>query len=188
MSFRREWTRFRALPSTLGPTEGVREAWHQGRRWYAVWVLRVEDPAVRARRDAVARALGGLVLPFSEDTPHVTVWVAGWSAPDATPTAGLTVPLSVGRVNAFASCPYLEVRAPALRGLRAHFGGVEERWAPYRPHLTVARFRREVPTRDVVLLLRPFRRLGGLSTVGVLTPAWVDAFSETGGLVYDAPS
>ena len=33
------WQRFLDAGRTLGPSPGVREAWHQGRSSYAVWAL-----------------------------------------------------------------------------------------------------------------------------------------------------
>ena len=70
---------FRSAPSTLGPTPGVREAWHQGRSVYAVWVLRVLDAPILERMALVnARLAPHGVRPFGE--AHVTVFVAGFPA------------------------------------------------------------------------------------------------------------
>ncbi len=188
MSFARQWRRFRALDQTWGQTPGVREAWHQGRRWYQVWVLRIDDPRVDARRDALAAALAPYIEPFSTRSPHVTAWVAGWNAPTRHPAAGTPVAVQVGTANAFASCPFLEVRAPALRALRGGFGGPEDRWGGYLPHLTVGRFDACHPTGPVVDTLRAFRRLPPLRSEAALVPAWVDAFREDGELSFGQPS
>lgn len=81
------WERFVTAPSTLGPTPGVREEWHRGRARYAVWVLRVDAPAVRDRLDAMIDHLAPHgILPFTD--PHVTVFVAGFPTPrPGSPTA-----------------------------------------------------------------------------------------------------
>lgn len=183
MSFRRAWRRFRTAPRTLGPTPGVREAWHRGRRWYHVWAVLVDDPVVLARRDAVAAAVAPWTTPFAADAPHVTVWVHGFDPPPVHPDEGRVVPLVVSGANAFTSCPFLEVRAPALRALRARFPGEEERWSAYLPHLTVARFHGAHPTPPLVAALRPFRALPPVVTAGRFVRVGVDAFDEAGRLV-----
>ncbi len=181
MSFRRTWARFAREGRILGPSPGVREAWHQGRRWYHVWLLTLDDPRVRDRRDAVRDALGESVRPFCQDAPHVTVWVHGFHPPRAPhPDEGACVPVVVGAASSFASCPFLEVRAPVLRGLRARFAGPEERWAAYRPHLTVGLYAHSRPAPDVVERLRPLRRLPPLPTEGRFVAARVDAWDDDG--------
>jgi hypothetical protein len=146
-----------------------------------VWLLTLDDPRVRDRRDAVRAALGDAVRPFCEEAPHVTVWVHGFHPPCA-PHAdeGARVPVIVGAASSFASCPFLEVRAPALRGLRAGFAGPEERWAAYRPHLTVGLYAHTRPAADVVQRLRPLRRLPPLRTEGRFVAARVDAWDDGG--------
>jgi hypothetical protein len=148
-----------------------------------VWVLRVEDPAVRDRRDVVADALSAWIVPFSRETPHVTVWVRGWEPPPAVPAARVTV--EVGRVNAFASCVFLEVRCPAIRELRATMPPGEARWGGYVPHLTVGRFPEDHATGPIVAALRPFRRLAPVRVTADLVAARVDAWAEDGDLTFE---
>ncbi len=174
------WSRFLAAPATLGPTPGAREAWHRGRRRYAVWVLRVDAPAVLARHAALADVLAPHgALPFAD--PHITVFVAGF--PTAVPlhdddvaedtlaeqvaaltTAALPSPrLVVGGLNAFLSCAMLEVLDPHgdLDALRAPLAGAlrEVRFAPYLPHLTVGPFGDTRPTGPIADVIRPYRVL-----------------------------
>lgn len=181
MSFRRTWSRFVARPRVLVPSPGVREAWHQGRRWYHVWVLRVVDPVIRARRDAVRAALGDWVIPFCEEDLHVTIWVHGFAPPPTHPLEGRELELRIGRVNAFASCPFFEVRGP-MAPLRAAFVGPEERWSAWRPHLTVARFVQPVRPAEVARRLRPFRSLPELPVKAIFAHRVLDAFDEGGRL------
>ena len=98
------------------------------------------------------------------------------------------MPVEVGPANAFASCPFLEVRAPEVQGLRRAFGGIEERWGGYLPHLTAGRFGAAHPIGPVLETLRRYRRLPPIRTEGTLVPAWVDALREDGELCYDPPS
>lgn len=180
MSFRRTWRRFRAAPRTLGPTPGVREAWHQGRRWYHVYLLLLEDPAVDARVAEVAGALAPWVTPFATGQAHVTVWVHGFSPPPDHAALGARVPVEIGRLNSFTSCPFLEVRSPALPGLRLGFSTPEERWSAYRPHLTVGRYNADTPIDVLIPALRRWRRLPALRSEARFVHAEVDAFDPSG--------
>ncbi|MFN7144390.1 MAG: 2'-5' RNA ligase family protein [Myxococcota bacterium] len=188
------WQRFLAAPTTLGPTPGVREAWHRGRPRYAVWALRVEEAPIRARAAALADHLAPHgVLPFRD--PHITVFVAGF--PTAVPLADDDVAehvlaaqvdalracrlppprLAVGGLNAFLSCPVLEVLDPHgdLARLRAPLAALhpEIRFAPYLPHLTVGTFGDTRPTAPVAAAVAPFRGLPPLP----LAPRAVDLVS-----------
>jgi hypothetical protein len=161
--------RFRAAPHTLGPTPGAREAWHRGRGTYAVWLARVDTPAVRARMAEATALLAphGLGRVFGE--PHVTVFVCGF--PAAAPTLDDDVAedalraqagaletadafeLVVGDLLAFTSCAVLTVDDPAggLAALRHRLAPhvPEVRFAPYEPHVTVAAFADTRPTGPV---------------------------------------
>ena len=97
---------FCAPGTTWGPSPGVREAWAAGRRRYAVWLLRVQPPAVLERMKRVAEALGDAVEPTPLEEAHITLWVAGF--PTDTPSLDDDVAEAV-----------LAAQAEALR---AHFG------------------------------------------------------------------
>lgn len=182
------WARFVAAPTTLGPTPGVREAWHRGRPRYAVWVLRVHDPAVLDRRAAMADHLAPHgAQPFTD--PHVTVFVAGFpterpveddDVAEATlraqlaalAAAPLRAPrLTVGGLNAFLTCPMLEIHDPHgdLDALRAPLLGAllgaerEVRFAPFLPHFTVGPFGDTRPTGPVAAAIAPYRALPPLA-------------------------
>jgi hypothetical protein len=184
MSFRRTWLRFLRAGRTLGPTPGVREAWARGGEAYHAWVLEVDDPRVRARRDAVRALLEearpGCTAPWCEAQPHVTAWVAGWTLPPVHALEGERVALEVRGASAFASCPFLEVASPALRRLRATFPGAEERWAPYHPHVTVALWARTEPVAPLARALRAVRALPPLHVEGALRLAAIDPRDAAG--------
>ena len=78
------WVRFRALEQTSGPTASAIDEWRRGRERYAVWALRVIDPAVTARMSAVAERLGDSLVRVRSEDAHVTAWVCGF--PAAVPT------------------------------------------------------------------------------------------------------
>lgn len=181
MSFSRNYQKF-LRGQILLESPGIREAWHQGRRWYRVWVLQVEDLRVVQRRKSIENAVGTLI----GDSPqsHVTVWVQGFSEHRSHAQEGKTVPLKIGGVNSFASCVFLECRAD-LKPLRECFGGQEERWGPYLPHLTVGRYLKATTPHQISRLLHPFRGLPPIHTEGIFRSACVDAFSKEGRLVYD---
>ena len=174
------WERFVAGPVTLGPTPGAREAWHRGRSRFAVWLLRIEEPAVDARIDEARRCLlGHGARAFTE--PHLTVFVAGFPCEvpvhdDDVSEAALLAQaaalesspppaprLSVGGVNAFLTCPVLEVHDPHgdLSALRARLdlGAREIRFAPYLPHVTAGLFTDTRDTAPITAALTPLRGL-----------------------------
>lgn len=63
------WKTFMAAPSVLGPTPGERERRHCSRPRYAVWLIRVSSPDVRARAHLAAAALAALlpIAPLSAE-------------------------------------------------------------------------------------------------------------------------
>lgn len=177
--FEETWTRFLAGPTTLGPSPGAREAWHRGRRWYAAWVLRVDEPAALARMEVAAALLDGLARPVPRTDAHVTVWVAGFPSERCTldddiPRAVLDeqarsvesarVPaprLVLGGLNAFLTCAFLEVWEVdgRLDTIRSMLGQREIRFAPWLPHLTVGTFPETVPTGPIAARIGPLRDL-----------------------------
>lgn len=180
MSFRRAWTRFNRAPRVLLPTSGHREAWHQGRRWYFVTVLELNDPAVSARRDALMGAVSDVCAPFSHGSPHVTLFVHGFERPLASVREGEAFDLLIGGAGAFQTCVFLEVRCPALKPLRATFAGNEERWTHYLPHLTVARFVRSAVPSEMGRRLRVFRHAPPIRAAGRLRLMAVDTHRDDG--------
>lgn len=163
----------------MGPTPGAAESWRAGRERYAVWAVRVSTSAVLERSAAVAGRLGDAIVPVPARDAHVTAWVCGF--PTAHPRrdddiAEATLAeqcarmegvgrtrLTVGAVNAFATCAFLEVEDPfgALADLRRALnvpGAREIRFAPYLPHVTVGRFVDTRPTGPLAATLEELRQ------------------------------
>lgn len=177
--FEAAWGAFRVAERTLGPTPGARERWRRGRSRYAVWIVRVDQPAVRARAAAARAALAPWTRDISARDLHITVAVAGFptdrpALDDDVDRADLaraladlraappTAPrLEVGPLGAFLSCPVLEVYDPLgeLAALRARLAGFfrEVRFTPYLPHVTTGLFD-EAPVPPIVRAIRPHRR------------------------------
>ena len=172
------WARFRALEQTSGPAANAIDEWRRGRERYAVWALRVIDPAVTARMSAVAERLGDSLVRVRSEDAHVTAWVCGFPAAvptldddvadailDAQRAAVSRLPpprLSVGAPNAFATCAFLEVHDPhgdlaALRTALAVPGAKEVRFARYQPHVTVGRFGDSRPVAPIARALAALR-------------------------------
>ncbi len=179
-SFDHVWRTFRAAPTTLGPTPGALEAWHRGRRRYAVWLAPVTAPEPLASLEALQRALGAAIVPVA--VPHVTLWVAGF--PAAAPRhdddvaeaelaaqlealrcwreAGGRLRVTFGQANAFLSAAFVEVHddhgdLARARAALAAPGGREVRFCPYLPHLTAGRFSAEAPTAPLATAIERLR-------------------------------
>jgi hypothetical protein len=187
LSFSACYRKFCKAGWTLPATPGVREAWHQGRRWYAVWVLKLEDVAIQQRRIELYQLLSKYLLPSAPHQPHITVWVHGFSPAPTHPLEEQSFAVEIGPINSFTTCPFLEVRAKAILNIRADFSTPEERWSRYYPHLTIGRYGGRFSTTVLQRILQPYRSLPALTTTGILKKAWVDAFDEEGRLVYMLP-
>ena len=164
------WQEFRRGPLTLPEDPSIRESWHQGRSRYAVWVLRVDDAAVRERVTQVASCLRDAIVPEPVNQLHITLFVAGFITPLPTrdddvdelvlrdqvedlSRAMSPLVLEVGAAHSFLSVPTLRVHDP--RGDLARLRRVlsrrtrEIRFAAYYPHITVGRYRDARSTREI---------------------------------------
>ncbi len=170
------WADFAASERTLGPSTGSREEWHRGRRDYAVWLLPVRHPEVVAEVSRLQALLAPFIRPVPLDELHITVWVLGF--PTAEPTLDDDVELGLlarsqgslradppgacrlrlGPPGSFRSAAILEARDPhgdlvALRG-RLLDGPPEQRFAEFRPHLTLGTYTADHPVPDVLRALQ----------------------------------
>lgn len=166
------WQQFTERTHTLGPSPGVREHWHRGRERWAVFLLRTRVPG---RFTVMQEALAPWLAPFPAEHCHVTLWVAGFASD--TPSLDDDVDdqlltricegwsprrptLQVGAANSFATAAILEVLDPGgdLGALRQALTGLpEQRWEPYRPHVTVGTFHGDHPVEPVVARLTALR-------------------------------
>jgi 2'-5' RNA ligase len=173
------WQTFLKSSHTLGPSPGVREQWHAGRRDYAVWALPVRDREVLERAEKVQRDLAGHIQPVPLDQLHITVWVGGFLDGDGTRNDDLDreTQASINRqiqawrqpilvritgTSSFQSCPYLqvEVTGPELESLREKVGSVHRNdlcFSPFTPHVTLGTYTAAHAAESVAELLRPHR-------------------------------
>ena len=179
MHFASVWQQFCRQPTTAGPDPGIRQQWHQGRRWYAVWVVRIVEPEVHARMASLANALGSAIRPIESSQAHITLFVSGFVSDtphlddDVAPSvllrqraalaaADLSLSLSVGPANSFSTAAFLEVHERGgLSKARAILSGQgdELRFGPYHPHVTVGVYRDTRPAAPLAAVLSAGRRL-----------------------------
>jgi len=152
--------------------------WRRGRETYAVWVLRVEDSAIRDKFKSAQEHLNGYLLELYQRQPHITLFVCGFLVDtpqynDDFTAAQLQVQIGtverariqpfeieIGGLGSFASAPFLEAHDPdngiaRLREVLSR-GGREFRTAPYRPHLTVGLYADAFDSREVTRRLAEF--------------------------------
>jgi 2'-5' RNA ligase len=171
------WRDFTAAPMTAGPSPGIREQWRRGRRWYAVWVLRVSEPAVHARMAAVAARLSDAVRVTPADQAHITLFVSGFVTDtprldddvaesvllrqrDALAEQDLSLDLAVGGAGSFSTAAFLEVHGELTALRRVLSGHADElRFGPYHPHVTVGVYRDTRPIPPLAAALAPHRDL-----------------------------
>jgi 2'-5' RNA ligase len=152
--------------------------WHHGRETYAVWVLRMEDEAIREKFEVARQHLNGYLVEPYRRQPHVTLFVCGFLVEEPQYNDDFThgqlqaqiefverarvqpFEIEIGGLNSFASAPYLEVDdieggILRLREILSH-GAREFRTAPYTPHLTAGLYAGAFPSKEVVKLLAVF--------------------------------
>ena len=145
--------------------------WRRGRDTYAVWVVRLEDKAIRGNFRAAREHLSGYLLEPYRRQPHITLFVCGFLVEEPKYNDDFTsihfqsqikalgeasiepFEIEVGGLNSFASAPFLEVRDPdsaiaRLRGVLSR-GAREFRTAPYTPHLTVGLYSAAFPSEEI---------------------------------------
>lgn len=180
------WADFCDRTHTLGPSPGARSAWHRGRRTYAVWVLRVTCPTLVADVAARQARLGPLIAPVARDRLHVTVWVLGFPTAqpaldddvdqqdlDRTVAALQDDPPAAARVRvdpigSFASAAMLPVHDAdgGLVRVRRRLSALpEQRFGPYRPHITLGTYTDDHPVDRVLRALQPQPQRAPLSAV-----------------------
>ena len=181
--------------------------WHRGRETYAVWILPLEDDAVREIFEAAQEHLDGYLLEPNRRQPHITLFVCGFlvakpqynddftheqlQAQLQTLEKADTTPfeIEVGGLNSFASAPFLEIHDPEggiarLREVLSH-GAREFRTAPYTPHLTIGLYADAFPSESVMKRLASFPRTPVRWEVNQITLATYKAHEFAGKLSYE---
>jgi 2'-5' RNA ligase len=152
--------------------------WRRGRETYTVWVLRLEDEAIREKFKAAREHLDGYLLKPYDRQPHITLFVCGFLVEQPQYNDDFTraqlqaqvramenasvqpFEIEIGGLNSFASAPFLEVSDPedGIARLREDLsrGAREFRTAPYTPHLTVGLYAGTFPSDEVAERLMAF--------------------------------
>lgn len=195
------WQTFLDSPDTRGPSLGVREQWHAGRRHFVVWALPVSTPSVVRRVDRVQQALAEHLSPVPLDQLHITVWVAGFLDGDGTRNDDLSfetwaaiqrqiqawqepIPVRITGASSFPSCPFLQVEAigSGLDLLRQTIQSIhpnELRFSDFVPHLTIGSYIRSQATAPLAQILGQHRALPPIPLSLLPAEARVDAHTGT---------
>jgi 2'-5' RNA ligase len=141
--------------------------WHLGRPFYAVWIVEVDTPEVRAHISALRRHLGDWLLPDYRRQPHITLAVCGfpqaqvidehsYTADDfdrdiacLKAIAPATLHLKTARADSFSTAAYLGLEGDIgpLHAMRTALRPAETQ--PYVPHITAGFYRRRLAMADV---------------------------------------
>ena len=180
--------------------------WHRGRETYAVWILPLEDNAVRETFEAAQEHLDGYLLEPYQRQPHITLFVCGFLVDcphynddftheqlqaqfGALEQADLApFEIEIGGLKSFASAPFLEIGdpengIPRLREVLSH-GAREFRTAPYTPHLTVGLYADAFSSERVMRRLAEFSRTPIRWAVNQVTLATYKSQEFAGRLSY----
>lgn len=165
------WAQFAQSSKTMGLQHGVLDKWHRNRNRYAIWVLRVDSPQVKAWLKQCQQQLIDWIEPVNE--PHITVWVSGFptTAPkhdddvlidDLERAAkelknGPPIRVRLGRFNSFQTSAFIEIEdhlshiAACRKQLKTH---PEIRFENYVPHITLGNYHDALPVEPIRNTLR----------------------------------
>ncbi|PIE82108.1 MAG: hypothetical protein CSA11_01695 [Chloroflexi bacterium] len=182
--------------------------WHHGRERYGVWVLRCDEYKGIQEMFKAARAhLKGYLLEPYHRQPHITLFACGFLVAENRYNDDVTqaqldaqvqaldkanvqpFEIEIGRLNSFASAPFLEVGdsdggIPRLREALAH-GVSEFRTTPYRPHLTVGLYTEAFSSEQLLASMAAFSREPIRWRVEQVTLATYQARVHAGKLSYE---
>ena len=194
------------VPTTIPAEKRDFPEWHHGRETYAVWILRLEEDAIREKFKAAREHLDGYLLEPYRRQPHITLFVCGFLV-DASQynddfsheqlqaqfrilekASIAPFEIEIGGLNSFASAPYLEVHdpeggIPRLRDVLSR-GAREFRTAPFTPHLTVGLYAGAFPSNEVARRLADFSGVSIRWKVNQITLASYKANEFAGELSY----
>lgn len=195
-------------PTTI-PSE-IRDfpEWHHGRERYGVWILRCdENKAIQEVFKDARRHLDDYLLKPYHRQPHITLFVCGFLAEENKYNDDFTqehldaqiralekanvqpFEIEIGRMNSFASAPFLEVLDPSggIPKLRKalSYGAHEFRTTPYRPHLTIGLYTDAFSSENVLMSMTAFSRKSIRWRVEQVTLATYKSKEFAGELSYE---
>ncbi len=189
---------------TLPAATGDHAEWHRGRSTYCLWHIGLDEAAVRDRVAAAQEHLAPYLLRPYLRQPHITLFVCGFpnngSRYDddysneqfdlhAAALRHAEIPpfsIELGRLNSFASAPYLEVRDPdkGIERVRTTLAGpmAEVGRTAYTPHLTVGLYGGAFPSAVVMERISSFLEAPLVVSVDRITFASYEARALAGTL------
>jgi len=177
---------FKKFPFTQYPITRNYKNWHQGRKKYYFWGLRVVDDAVLYRWNSAQKQLMPFLINDYLRQAHITLYAYGFLMPEVADeddcfavqqfeqtkvllqeTEISPFTLSVAGINSFASAPYLEVNdhENKLDVLREAFQQIkkENRDVSYVPHITLGLYSRAFCTKKVSAQFESVRNESAIS-------------------------
>ena len=150
--------------------------WHNGRQYYSLWAVEIEEPSWLKNLERARKYLGPYLLPACYRRPHITIYTCGFvEKSDAygemlkeqirlIQTSSLRkFPINLVGLNSFASSPYFEIEDPTnafarIRGILSTTVS-EDRVEGYVPHLTVGLYDDYYPAIELAERLDSFDRM-----------------------------
>jgi 2'-5' RNA ligase len=149
--------------------------WRQGREYFAVWAINVEQPAIRQLSQRLSSRIAAYLLPDYCRQAHITLSICGFPACQqqldddydlasfqqqvkALEQASLApFPIEIGPPATFASAPYLAVTDPegSIACLRQVLGEPLPAHADfhYVPHVTLGLYAVAHPVEEILTVL-----------------------------------
>jgi hypothetical protein len=178
--------------------------WHRGRTTYGLWLVELGTEEISQKVEAAQEHLSDFLLKPYHRQPHVSIFICGFLADalsfdDDYSTEQLHVHaewlhnadikpfvIEVGRLNSFASAPFLEVHDldHGIERVRSVLSATTKEIgsSSFTPHVTVGLYSRAFQSRVVVEKISTFQSLPIRLTIEQLTFATYDAREIAGAL------
>jgi len=156
---------------TLPASERDYVEWHRGRTTYGLWLVELETEEISKKVQAARKHLADFLLKPYHRQPHISIFICGFltealSFDDDYTTEQLHVhaellnnadikpfAIEVGRLNSFASAPFLEVQDlnKGIERVRAVLSttATEIGRSSFTPHVTIGLYSRAFQSRIV---------------------------------------
>lgn len=195
------WAAFLSAQRTCPITQDLMDSWSRGRPTYAVWLVRVKDPAVSERMGQVRAPLSPFLRADDLRDPHITLAACGFPCQAPSQEDDFSEAMFAAQLNrltevepapfvvdvlgagSFPGTPILEVRDThgQLRALHNCLNTWSD--VPYVPHVTFGHYSDAVTPGLVAERLAPFLDLPPLSIeVTSISLATYDVSSVCGPL------